>query len=141
MTLKKCSQFVSHTNVARLKQSFSLFPPRKLLIWTVNSLIAQSHYCISNYVKVKLSRKFHGEMAFFAFTFTKPLKICFFFLHFCLRSVFTLIFQGHVKVALKVFLLKVRVLHSWRCFNYIWSWLVVVGLSRVTDCRHCQSEF
>ena len=28
--------------LARLKQSFSIFPP-----WAVNSSIAQSHYCIS----------------------------------------------------------------------------------------------
>ena len=50
--------------LARLKQSFSLFPARKLLIWGVNSSIAQSHCCISNDVKAKLSRKFHGEMTF-----------------------------------------------------------------------------
>ena len=31
--------------LATLKQSVSLFPPRKLLIWAVNSSIAQSHYC------------------------------------------------------------------------------------------------
>ena len=59
----------------RLKQSFSFFPPRKLLIWTVNSSIAQTHYCISNDVKAKLSRKFHGEMTLFAFAFLRPMKI------------------------------------------------------------------
>ena len=62
----------------RLKQSFSLFPQRKLLIWAVNSSIAKSHYCISIDVKVKcrsLSRKFHGEMRLFAFAFAKPIKI------------------------------------------------------------------
>ena len=64
--------------LARLKQSFSLFPPRKLLIWEVNSAIAQSHYWISNDVKAKLSRKFHGEMTFFASAsanYAKPMKI------------------------------------------------------------------
>ena len=64
--------------LARLKQSFSLFPPRKLLIWAVNSSIAQLHYCISNDVKAKcrsLSRKFHGEMTLFASAFAKPMKI------------------------------------------------------------------
>ena len=64
--------------LARLKESFSLFPPRKLLIWAVNSSIAQSHFCISNDVKAKcrsLSRKFHGEMTLFAFAFAKPMKI------------------------------------------------------------------
>ena len=64
--------------LARLKQSFSLFPPRKLLIWAVNSLITQSHYSISNDVKVKcrsLSRKFLGEMTLFASAFPKPMKI------------------------------------------------------------------
>ena len=60
--------------LARLKQSFSLFPPRKLLIWAVNSSIAQSHYCISNDVKERcrsLSRKFHEEMKLFASAFAK----------------------------------------------------------------------
>ena len=64
--------------LARLKQSFSLFPPRRLLIWAVNSSIAQSHYCISNDVKAKcqlLSRKFYGQMALFASAFAKPMKI------------------------------------------------------------------
>ena len=42
------------------------------------SSIAQSHYCISNDVKAKLSRKFHGEMTLFASAFTKPVKIRFF---------------------------------------------------------------
>ena len=42
--------------LARLKQSFSLFPPRKLLIWAVNNTIAQSHYCISNDVKRNVDR-------------------------------------------------------------------------------------
>ena len=69
--------------VARLHQSFSLFPPRKLLVWAVNSSIAQSHYYNSNDVKAKcrsLSRKFHGEMTLFASAFAKPMKIsaCFF---------------------------------------------------------------
>ena len=62
----------------RLKQSFSLLPPRKLLIWAVNSSIAQSYYCISNDVKAKcrsLSRKFHGEMTLFASAFAKPMTI------------------------------------------------------------------
>ena len=100
-----------------LKQSFSLFPPRKLLIGAVNSSIAQSHCCISNDVKPKrrsLSRKFHGEMRLFASALAKPMKICVrLFLfdkpikscvgHFCLRSVFTFIFQGHRKVALSSF--------------------------------------
>ena len=61
--------------LARLKQSFSLFPPRKLLIWAVNSSIAQSHYGISNDVKAKLFRKFHEEMTFLASAFAKPMKI------------------------------------------------------------------
>ena len=97
--------------LARLKQHSSLFPPRKLLIWVVNNSIAQSHYCISNDVKAKLSRKFHGEMTLFASAFAKPMKIRARLLvfcsisqlnvsHFCLRSVFTLISQGHVKVVL-----------------------------------------
>ena len=62
----------------KIKQSFSLFPPRKLLIWAVNSSIAQSHYCISDDVKPKcrsLSRKFHGEMTLFACAFAKPMKV------------------------------------------------------------------
>ena len=95
--------------LARLKQSFSLFPSRKLQKWAVNSSFAQLHYCKSNDVKAKLSRKFHGEMTMFAAAFAKPMKIrahlflfdkpikCFAFL---LRSVFTFIFQGQTKVAL-----------------------------------------
>ena len=68
MTLKKCSQFVSRINVWQdLNKSLSLFPPRKFLIWVVNSSIAQSHYCISNDVK--------GEMTLFASVFAKPMKI------------------------------------------------------------------
>ena len=39
--------------LARLKQNFSLFPLRKLLIWAVNSSIAQSHYCVSNDINAK----------------------------------------------------------------------------------------
>ena len=64
--------------LARLKISFSLFPPRKLLIWAVNSSIAQSHYRISNDIKAKcrsLSRKFHREISLFASAFAKPMKI------------------------------------------------------------------
>ena len=61
--------------LAKLKQSFFLFPLRKLLIWAVNSSIAQSHYYISNDVKAKLSRKFHGEMTLFASAFAKPMTI------------------------------------------------------------------
>ena len=61
--------------LARLKQSFSLFTPRKLLICAVNSSIAQSHYCISNDVKAKPSGKFHGKMTLFASVFAKPMKI------------------------------------------------------------------
>ena len=100
--------FTDHC-LARLKESFTLFQPRKLLIWVVNSSIAQSHYCISNGVKAKLSRKFHGEMTLFASAFGKPMKIgarLFLFdksinaLYFCLRSVFAFIFQGHLKVPL-----------------------------------------
>ena len=95
--------------LARLKQSFSLFPPRKLLIWVVSSSIAQSHYCISNDVKAKLSKKYQGEMTLFASAFAKPMNIrarlLLFdkpnkFARFCLRSVFTFIFQSHMKVAL-----------------------------------------
>ena len=98
--------------LARLKQSFSLFPPRKLLIWGVNSSIAQSHCCISNDVKAKLSRKFHGEMTFLHPRSLSTLNqwkfalVCFRsisllnVLHFCLCSVYTFIFQGHMKVAL-----------------------------------------
>ena len=110
---KKCSQFISRKQcLARLKQSFSLFAPRKLLIWVVNSSIAQSHYCIPNDVKAKyrsLSWKFHGEMTLFASAFAKPMKnrARLFLFHkpikcfaFCLSSVFTFIFQGHMKVAL-----------------------------------------
>ena len=41
--------------LARLKQSFSSFPPRKLLIPN--------------------SRKFHGKMSLFVFAFAKPMKI------------------------------------------------------------------
>ena len=96
--------------LARLKQSFSLFPPRKLLIWAVNSSIAQSYYCISNDVKAKLSRKFHGEMTLFATVFAKPMKIrarLFFFDKpiKCFAFLFTFSFQGHMKVALVLFLL------------------------------------
>ena len=64
--------------LARLNQSFSLFPPRKLLIWAVQRSIAQSHYCISNDVKAKcpsLSREFDGETRIFASAFAKPMKI------------------------------------------------------------------
>ena len=60
-------------SLVRLKLSFSLFPPRKLQIWAVNNSIAQSHYCISDDVKAKLS--FHGEMTLFASVFAKPMKI------------------------------------------------------------------
>ena len=77
MTLKKCSQFVLRTCLARLTQSFSVFPPRKLLIWAVNSSIAQSHYCTSNDVKAKLSRKFHGEVTLFASAFAKSFLFTF----------------------------------------------------------------
>ena len=72
---KVFANYFTDQDLARLKQSFSLFPPRKLLIRAVNSSIAQSHYCISNDVKAKLSRKFHGEMTFFASMFAKPIKI------------------------------------------------------------------
>ena len=48
---------------------------KELLIWAGNSSIAQSHYCVSNAVRAKLSRKFHGEMTLFAFAFAKPMKI------------------------------------------------------------------
>ena len=61
--------------LARLKQSFSSFPPRKLLICVVNSSIGQSHYCISNDVNAKSSTKFHGENTLFASAFAKPMKI------------------------------------------------------------------
>ena len=62
--------------LARLKQNFSLFPPKKLLMWEVNSSIAHSHYCISNDVKAKLSRKFYGEtVTLSASAFAKPMKI------------------------------------------------------------------
>ena len=63
--------------LARLKQSFSSFPPRKLLIWAVDSSIAQSHYCISNDAKAKLSRKFHAETTLLASALAKPMKIVF----------------------------------------------------------------
>ena len=80
------------------------------------SSIAQSHYCISNDVKAKLSRKFHGEMTLFASAFTKPVKIRFFLFDKpikCFAFLFTfrfyVVFQGHMKVALSfVFLV---------CFN------------------------
>ena len=72
MTLKKCGAICfTDQCLARLKQGFSLFPPRKLLIWAVNRSIAQSHYCFPNDVKSKLSRKFHGEMTLFASAFAK----------------------------------------------------------------------
>ena len=79
MTLKKVFAicFTDHC-LAILKQSFSLFPPRQLLIWAVNCSFAQSHYCISNDVKAKrrsLSRKFHEEMTLFAPAFAKLMKI------------------------------------------------------------------
>ena len=93
--------------LARFKQSFSLFP-KKLLIWTGNSSIAQSHYCISNDVKAKLSRKFHGEMTLFASAFAKPMKIrarlflfnkpikCFTFLFaFCFYVYFSRSYESH----------------------------------------------
>ena len=59
--------------LARLKQSLSLFPPRKLLTWAVNSSIP--HFCILNDVKAKLSGKFHGETTLFASAFARPMKI------------------------------------------------------------------
>ena len=65
--------------LARLKQGFSLFPPRKFLIWAVNSSISQSHYCISKDVKApwrwSLSIKFHREVTLFTSAFAKPMKI------------------------------------------------------------------
>ena len=100
--------------LARLKQSFSLFPPRKLLIRVMNSSVAQSHYCISNEVKTEcrsLSWKFHGELTLFASAFAKPMKIgapLFSFdkpierFAFLFHSVFKFIFQGHMNVALTV---------------------------------------
>ena len=75
MTLKVCAICFTDQFLARLKQSFSLLRPRKLLIWAVNTSIAQSHYCISNDVKAKLSRNFRTEMTLFASTFVKPMKI------------------------------------------------------------------
>ena len=60
---------------ARLKQSLSIFLPKKPLIWAVNSSIAQSHFCISNVIKAKLSRKFHGKMTLFPSAFVRPMKI------------------------------------------------------------------
>ena len=93
--------------LARLKQTTSSFPPRKLLIWAVNSSIAQSHYRISNDVKAKLSREFHGEMTLFASVFAKPMKIrarlflfdkpikCFAFLFtFCFSVYFSRSYEG-----------------------------------------------
>ena len=67
----------------------------------------QSHCCISNEVKAKLSRKFHREMMLFASTLAKPMKICACLFLFDkpikhLRSVLTFIFQGHMKVALTI---------------------------------------
>ena len=110
MTLKKCSQFVSQTPMfGKLKTKLRLISAKKTNIPVGSkycSSISQSHYCISNNIKVKcrpLSRKFHGEMTLLA----KPMKIharlfCSIInvLHFCLRSVFTFIFQCHMKVAL-----------------------------------------
>ena len=92
--------------LARLKESTSSCPPRKLLILAADRAIAQSHYCISNDVKAKLSRKFHAETTLLASAFAKPMKIFFRtksqlnVLYFCLRSAFTFIFQAHMEVAL-----------------------------------------
>ena len=111
--------------LARLKQGFSLFPPRKLLTWAVNSSIAQSYYCIS---KTRLllipaketpnvgSKQFDCPIILLHFKWRclyprslsqwKFALVCFCsisqlnLLHFCLRFVFTFIFQGHMKVAL-----------------------------------------
>ena len=58
--------------LARSKQSFSLFPPRKQFDCPITLLHK------SNDVKAKcrsLSRKFHGEMTLFASAFAKPMKI------------------------------------------------------------------
>ena len=97
--------------LARLKQSFSLFPPRNLLIWAVNSWSAQSHFCISIDVSAKLSRTFPGEMTLFAYAFAKPMKIrarlflfdkrikCFAFLFtFCFYVYFSRSYESHSKV-------------------------------------------
>ena len=95
----------------KIKTTFLLIPAKETPNMGSKQSIAQSHYCISNDVKAKLSRKFHGEMTLFASAFAKPMKIRARLLvfcsisqlnvsHFCLRSVFTLISQGHVKVVL-----------------------------------------
>ena len=79
MTLKmKSGRNLFHGPMfCKIKTELLLIPAKKTpnLIWTVNSSIAQSHYCISNDIKAKLSRKFHGEMTLFASEFAKPMKI------------------------------------------------------------------
>ena len=47
----------------------------KGIIWAVNSSISRPHYCISNVIKGKLSRNFHGGMTFFPSAFVKPMKV------------------------------------------------------------------
>ena len=84
----------------KIKRKHLLIPAKETRnIWAVDRAIAQSHYCISNDVKAKLSRKFHAETTLLASAFAKPIKIFFRtisqlnVLHFCLRSAFTFIFK------------------------------------------------
>ena len=94
--------------LVRLKQRVFLFPPRRLQIWAVNSSIAQSHYCISNdetnFPESSMERwcclhprsQSQWKFTLVCFCSISQLNV----LHFCLRSVFTFSFQGHMKVAL-----------------------------------------
>ena len=121
-----------------IKQSFSLFPPRKLLIGAVNSSIAQSHCCISNDVKRKcrsLSRKFHGEMTLFASALAKPMKICVrlflfdkpikcsaFLFTFCFHFHFSRSWENHSILGNEIWNSSMQLPTSWRqiLLNLVW---------------------
>ena len=103
--------------LARLKQTL-LIPAKETPNKGSKQFDFPSHDCISNDVKAKLSRKFHGEMRLLAFVFAKPMKIrarLFLFdkpikcLHF--TFVFTFIFQGHMEVALSLVFVQ--------CFQFV----------------------
>ena len=138
--------------MARLKQSFSIFPLRKLLIWAVNSSIAQSHYCVSNDVKAKcrlLSRKFHEEQTLFVSTFAKPMKIrprlllfdkpikCFAFLFtFCFYVYFSKSYKSHSTATEEAngesnkFIIKLRTVTQTDCAGSLCSYGICDSVHR-----------
>ena len=129
--------------LTRLEPTFSLFLPRKLLICAVNSSIARSHLFTAFQMMSKQSfpessmerwlclhpcllRQWRFMLVCFCLI---PIK-CF---HFCLRSVFTFIFQGHVKIALSFLCFKGPCtkrfwMHSWPHYHWI-----LVSLKSIKD--------